>query len=90
MNVKEIRETLNLTQAELAIALEVSRNYVCLLEAGKRVPSQKIINKLKLLANSDINKSTPNANKTIDLLDIATRLEKLEVDMAVLKKAFLK
>ncbi|MBQ2282464.1 MAG: helix-turn-helix transcriptional regulator, partial [Kiritimatiellae bacterium] len=38
MDIKTIRESLNLTQAELALALEVSRNYVCLLEKGHRLP----------------------------------------------------
>ena len=90
MDIKTIRESLNLTQAELALALEVSRNYVCLLEKGHRLPSEKILHKLKLMSNKNANKSTERANSDVDLSNIIERLEKLEVDVAILKKVLLR
>lgn len=41
--IKEVRKTNNLTQDEYAEKLRISKNYVCLLETGKKAPGDRLI-----------------------------------------------
>ena len=52
------RDQLDITKAEIARKLGVSRTYVTLLTQGKRKPSKKIVDKLaklKLTSNLEVN-----------------------------------
>lgn len=41
--IKEVRQKLNLTQAEFAEMIGLSQNYIALIETGKRVPSSRTV-----------------------------------------------
>lgn len=41
--IKEIRQTEGMTQAEFADKINLSRNYVAMMEIGQRVPSDRTI-----------------------------------------------
>ena len=41
--IKEVRKANNLTQDEYAEKLRISKNYVCLLETGKKAPGDRLI-----------------------------------------------
>lgn len=41
--IKEIRQTVGLTQSQLAERLNLTRNYIGLIEMGERVPSDRTI-----------------------------------------------
>lgn len=44
--VKTLRVGLGLSQTALAEQLEISTSYLCLLETGKRVPSNELLEKI--------------------------------------------
>lgn len=46
MSIKEKREQQNLTQAELAKALNIDQSTVCLWETGKTSPRAKLLPKI--------------------------------------------
>lgn len=54
--IKTLRVGLSFSQATLAERLEISTSYLCLLETGKRVPSNDLIEKL-----ADVFKVSPEA-----------------------------
>ena len=51
MTVKETRERLGKTQAEMADLLGISRNYLALIETGKRPESSDILERALLIVN---------------------------------------
>lgn len=52
MTVKETRERLGKTQAEMAELLGISRNYLALIETGKRPESADILHRALLIVNN--------------------------------------
>jgi transcriptional regulator with XRE-family HTH domain len=51
MRLKEIRERLGKTQAEMADLLGISRNYLALIETGKRSESADLVDRGLLIVN---------------------------------------
>lgn len=47
-NMRRIRENRGLTQQDLADALDVSRPYIAELEAGRHVPTLKIVERVAI------------------------------------------
>ena len=52
MTLKETRERLGKTQAEMADLLGISRNYLALIEVGKRPESPDLLSRALLIVNS--------------------------------------
>lgn len=52
MTLKETRERLGKTQAEMADLLGISRNYLALIEVGKRPESPDLLSRALLIINS--------------------------------------
>jgi transcriptional regulator with XRE-family HTH domain len=61
--VKKVRKQLCLTQAELGKLLDLDRNYIYMMEAGKKPVSDKTLRKLNQLI-SEIEGKTKNKDKT--------------------------
>jgi transcriptional regulator with XRE-family HTH domain len=51
MRLKEIRERLGKTQAEMADLLGITRNYLALIETGKRPESADLVDRGLLIVN---------------------------------------
>ncbi len=51
MTIKEARERVGKTQAEMAEMLGVSRNYLALIETGKRPESPDLLERALLIVN---------------------------------------
>ena len=75
-NMKLYRKTLGLTQEKLAEMLNISYNYIALIETGRRFPSIKMLERIAKALKKD----------TIELFSIK-HIELLE--KAALKKAIL-
>ncbi len=56
VNIKTYRERQGLTQGQLAAKLEVTREYVNMLEAGRRSPSLALRKRMAKLFRLDIRK----------------------------------
>ena len=52
MTLKETRERLGKTQAEMADLLGISRNYLALIEVGKRPAGPDLLSRALLIVNS--------------------------------------
>ena len=52
MTLKETRERLGKTQAEMAELLGISRNYLALIEVGKRPESSELLSRALLIVNN--------------------------------------
>lgn len=46
INIKELREQKGLLQKEIAVKLDISESYYCLLEGGKRRPTVQTAKKI--------------------------------------------
>ena len=79
MTLKETRERLGKTQQEMADLLGISRNYLALIEVGKRTESADLLNKALLIVNS--------AAKGLSLEEWKARALAAESKLAYLKKA---
>ena len=75
-NMKVYRKTLGLTQDKLAEMLNISYNYIALIETGRRFPSIKMLERIAKALKKD----------TIELFSIK-HIESLEKN--ALKKAIL-
>ena len=51
MTVKDARERIGKTQAEMADLLGISRNYLALIESGKRPEQQDLLQRALLIVN---------------------------------------
>ena len=58
MTLKEARERVGKTQAEMAELLGVSRNYLALIEVGKRPESADLLSRALLIVNNSEEKLT--------------------------------
>lgn len=63
--LKDIRELARLKQYEAAEKLDISKDYLCMLENGRRSPSNKLISKMSKLYNVAPEKVFLAANRTI-------------------------
>lgn len=64
-SLKEIRISNGLKQYEAAKKLKVSKDYLCMLENGKRLPSNKLISRMAELYEATPDKIFLAANRTI-------------------------
>lgn len=63
--LKDIREAIGLKQYEAAEKLDITKDYICMLEKGKRQPSNKLIIKMAKLYNTEASKIFLASNRTI-------------------------
>ena len=63
--LKDIRELTGLKQYEAAEKLSISKDYLCMLEKGKRQPSNKLISRMAILYKTNPEKIFLAANRTI-------------------------
>lgn len=74
--MRSIRETLGVSQEELARRAMVSRNYISLIESGKKTPSLRLLRVLKSLLTSP---AAPPAHKVT-----VTPKHEVEIDPPVI------
>ena len=79
MTLKEARERVGKTQQEMADLLGISRNYLALIESGKRPESPDILERALLIVNKSSTKLT--------LDDWKARALSAEAKLASLKRA---
>lgn len=79
MTLKEARERIGKTQQEMADLLGISRNYLALIEVGKRPESPDLLERALVI----VNKSA----KALTLEDWRTRAISAESKLAELKRA---
>lgn len=60
LSLSEYRRTHELTQIQLAAMLEVTPEYISMIEHGKKTPSKKLLNKLKSIPILDYGRSQKN------------------------------
>jgi transcriptional regulator with XRE-family HTH domain len=87
MTLKETRERLGKTQAEMAELLGISRNYLALIEIGKRPESPELLARALLIVNNSRQELTLEEWKA-RALAAETKLERLRRDIAALLKEF--
>ena len=88
MTLKEIRTFLGFSQRQFAEALGVSRNYITLIEMGKRTPSGDLQRKAAELANV---KESANSNGYDKFADTAyARLASIDARLATIEQLLLK
>lgn len=92
--IKELRQTLKLTQQQLAEAVGLSRNYIALVETGSREPSDRTISDICRVFNvSEEWLRTGNGpmmavkTRREEITELAERLNAEEPDSALLQFA---
>ncbi len=70
MDLRKVRDSLNITQTELAEKLGVTKSYISLLESGKQAPSKGILKKMELLNSEELQEVKMDHIERIPLLDI--------------------
>lgn len=73
LTLLDARKRLGLTQTQLANLLEITAEYVSMIENGKKTASQKILNKLNLLLNQ-----MPRNTASWRAAQVMERLESVE------------
>ncbi|KDB40993.1 transcriptional regulator [Bacillus cereus] len=91
IRVKEIRNSLAMSQQSFADAIEVSKGMVSLIESGKKKPSRETVSKISNLGNvsadyvmglsnyKNLDESQSSEVKT-ELHDMISKIEKLDED----------
>ena len=82
MTIKDIRERLGKTQQEMAELLGISRNYLALIEVGKRPESTELLEKSLLIVNK--------ADAKLSAEEWKSRALSAEAKLAEIKKAMAK
>ena len=82
MTIKETRVRLNKTQQEMADLLGITRNYLALIESGKRPESTGLLEKALLIVNK--------ASRTLSLDEWKARALSAEAKLAEIKNAMSK
>jgi len=80
VKLKLIRKANNLTQAQFATSIGVSRGNLANIELGKVKPTQVFINCVALLYNADKNWLTDDSNSDLSVLNYSTNMPALIVD----------
>lgn len=79
MTLKEARERVGKTQAEMAEMLGISRNYLALIEVGKRAEPPDILTRALLIVN--------NASQELTLDEWKARALAAESKLSTIKRA---
>ena len=97
--IREIREALHLTQVEMANRLGITRNYLALIETGRRSVPEKVKEIASELCNNvtetnDVTES-PHVNQTIaeltsQMASMSARLDALDARLATIEKLLLR
>lgn len=78
MTVKDMRERIGKTQSEMAELLGISRNYLALIESGKRPEQPDILQRALLIVN--------NASRELTAEEWKARALSAEAKLAALKR----
>ena len=78
MTIKELRERIGKTQAEMADLLGITRNYLALMESGKRPEQPDILERALLIVN--------NATRELTAEEWKARALAAEAKLATLKR----
>ena len=78
MTVKDMRERIGKTQSEMAELLGISRNYLALIESGKRPEQPDILQRALLIVN--------NASHELTAEEWKARALSAEAKLAALKR----
>lgn len=78
MNIKDLRERIGKTQSDMAELLGISRNYLALMESGKRPEQPEIIERALLIVN--------NASRELTAEEWKARALSAEAKLASLKR----
>lgn len=78
MTIKDMRERIGKTQFEMADLLGISRNYLALMESGKRPEQPDILERALLIVN--------NASRELTAEEWKTRALVAEAKLATLKR----
>ena len=78
MTIKDLRERIGKTQSEMADLLGISRNYLALMESGKRPEQPDILERALLIVN--------NASKELTAEEWKARALSAEAKLASLKR----
>jgi len=83
MTLKEAREKIGKTQSQMAELLGISRNYLALIEVGKRPESTELLGKALLIVNKSSRELTIDEWKA-RAIAAESKLEKIKKSMASL------
>jgi len=83
MTLKEAREKIGKTQAEMAELLGISRNYLALIEIGKRPEPTELLGKALLIVNKASRELTIDEWKA-RAIAAESKLEKIKKTMATI------
>ena len=86
MTLKEARERVGKTQSEMAELLGISRNYLALIEVGKRPESTDLLEKALLIVNKSTKELTTDEWKA-RAIAAESKVEKLKKSLAALLDA---
>ncbi|MBR0196886.1 MAG: helix-turn-helix transcriptional regulator [Kiritimatiellae bacterium] len=86
MTLKEARERVGKTQSEMAELLGISRNYLALIEVGKRPESTDLLEKALLIVNKSSKELTTDEWKA-RAIAAESKVEKLKKSLAALLDA---
>lgn len=101
IRVKEIRNSLAMSQQSFADAIEVSKGMVSLIESGKKKPSRETVSKISNLGNvsadyvmglsnyKNLDESQSSEVKS-ELHDMISKIEKLDEDKQKLILSMIK
>lgn len=95
-SIKQIRLRLHLTQEKMAERLGITRNYLALIETGRRPMPQKVRENAESLCNNvtenppeiRLPQGTPNTDKL--LRELLARLEALDARVSSVERLLLK
>ncbi len=87
MTLKEAREKIGKTQSEMAELLGISRNYLALIEVGKRPESTELLSKALLIVNKATKELTIDEWKE-RAIAAESKLEELRKALANLLKEY--
>ena len=83
MTLKEAREKIGKTQSQMAELLGISRNYLALIEIGKRPESTDLLEKALLIVNKATRELTIDEWKARAIV-AESKLEKIKKSMAAI------
>lgn len=84
--IKRVRKTLGLSQAELALKLGYSRNYVTLMEIGRKPITDGVVSKLRLLVDQSPSRASPALGAGTSNAELAARLDRMQAELDTLTK----
>ncbi len=95
-SIKTIREQLHLTQEKMAERLGITRNYLALIETGRRSVPPKVKEALETICNNlpEANR-LPHDNQVVDKLlhshaELVARMDSLDARLATIEQLLLR